>query len=81
MEVWERPLATGLEQTFGLELAIQAFAVHLGQSDAFGEEEIGHQLAAALTFVQVDHPVGDQGQSVGGHDRRIEGAAAEQHAA
>ena len=73
-------LAAGAEQAFGFELAVDALAVHLGQPDAFGKQQVGDELAGALALVQVDCAVGDQRQAVGGHDRRVEGAAAEQDA-
>ena len=39
-----------------LQLAIQSLALQLGQADAFGKQQIGDQLAAALAFVQVQAP-------------------------
>ena len=73
-------LAAGTEQTFGFELAVDALAVHLSQSDAFGKQQVGDELAGAVALVEVDFAVGNQRQAVGGHDRRVEGAAAEQNA-
>ena len=45
------------------------------------QNQVSYQLAAALAFVQMDRPVDNYGQAVGRHHRRVEGAAAEEHAA
>ena len=80
-EARQRPFATRLKQPLGLELAVQLLTLHLRHTDAFWEQQVGHQLAGTLALVQMNRAVGDQRQAIGRHDRRVERAAAEQHTA